>query len=163
MAKQKNNDLLATVAAVFCFFITFLHLLSLLSAFRFSSLLLPSLWLLLGLCLLTQKKNWLCVVAMLPLTVLIMLGAFTPLPTDSVGEWIKAVICNVLQPLGLAVTWVLLLLACIGNTTKVRRKLWLFPILLALPACILQSGATLPWAQFGVIVCMSIWLKPSAK
>ena len=61
MAKGKNNDLLPTLAGIFCLFVVFLMCLGMLGSKSFSlwSLLMPSLWLLLGLCLRTNRKNWL--------------------------------------------------------------------------------------------------------
>ena len=34
---------------------------------------------------------------------------------------------------------------------------------LVLPGCIWQHASTLPWAQFGMIACVTLWLKPAGK
>lgn len=163
MAKGKNNDLMATLGGVFCFFVVFLKLVPLLSAFSISGLLLPSLWLLLGLCLLMKKKNWLCVVGMLPLVIVTAQGIFSGLPMDSVQAFLQALLCNVLPAVGMVILWMFFFLHCISKAGKMRRELWFLPILLALPGCIWQSASTLPWAEFGMIACVSFWLKPAGK
>lgn len=163
MAKGKNNELMATLAGVFCFFVVFLKLVPLLASFSFSGLLLPSLWLLLGLCLLMKKKNWLCVVAMLPLVILTAQGIFSGLPMDSVQAFLQALLCRVLPAVGMVILWLFFFLCCIAKAGKLRRELWFLPILLVLPGCIWQSASTLPWAEFGMIACVSLWLKPAGK
>lgn len=163
MAKQKNNDLMATLAAMFCFFVVFLQCVSLLSAFSFGGLLLPSLWLIWGVFLLTKRKNWLCTIGFLPLMILSVRGAWAPLPTGSVEAFLQALLCSVLPAAGFAIMWLMLLLTGFQTATKLHRKLWLVPILLVLPGCVWQSANTLPWAQFGMIACTCVWLKPSGK
>lgn len=163
MAKGKNNELMATLGGVFCFFVVFLRLVPLLSAFSIPALLLPSLWLLLGLCLLTKKKSWLCLVAMLPLTILKVQSGCSSLPMDSVNAFLQALLCRVLPAIGMVVLWLLFFLCCIAKAGKLRRELWFLPILLVLPGCIWQSASTLPWAEFGMIACVTLWVKPVGK
>lgn len=163
MAKGKNNDLMPTLAGVFSLFAAFLYCLSLLQSFSLGGLLMPSLWLLLGLCLLTRKKNWLCVVGMLPLTILTAMGAWGTIPTGSVEVFLRAIFCTVLPAVGFVLLWILLLLACMQAGRKFRRSFWLFPILFMLPMCILQNQSALVWAQFGMVACTAFWIKPAGK
>lgn len=163
MAKGKNNELMSTLGGVFCFFVVFLRCISLLSAFSLPGLLLPSLWLLFGLCLLTKKKSWLCLIAMLPLVILTVQSAFGPLPMDSVKAFLQVLLCRVLPAVGFAVLWIFFFLHCIGKAGKMRREFWFLPIMLLLPGCIWQSASTLPWAEFGCVACVTMWLKPAGK
>lgn len=163
MAKGKNNELMAVLGGAFCFFVVFLRLVPLLSAFSLGGLLLPSLWLVLGLCLLMKKKNWLAVVGMLPLTILTVQSAVAPIPMDSVAAFSQALICRVFPAAGFLVLFVFMLLCCCHTAGKMRRELWFLPMVLVLPNCIWQYGATLPWAEFGMIACVTFWLKPAGK
>lgn len=163
MAKGTTKDMMPVVGGVFCFFVVFLRCLALLSSFSFSGLLLPSLWLLFGLCLMTKRKNWLCVVGMLPLVIITAQGMFTALPMGSVEELLKVLLCKTFPAAGFALLFVLLFLACVGKGAKMRRQLWLVPLLLTLPGCIWQYAGALYWAEFGVIACVGYWLKPAGK
>lgn len=163
MAKKKGNDLLPIIAGVFCFFVVFLRLISVMQSFQIQALLLPSLWLVWGLCLITKKKNWLCVVGMLPLAIVIVQGACAPISMASVEAFFQSLLCTVLPAVGFALLWVFFLLSCIPVAGKFRGKLWWLPILLVLPGCVWQSASALPWAEFGAIGCVSLWLKPSGK
>ena len=165
MAKGKNNELLPTLAGIFCVFVVFLMCLGMLGSKSFSlwSLLMPSLWLLLGLCLMTKRKNWLTLVGMLPLVILMVQGAWSPLPMGSVKGFLQALLCNVLPVVAFLVLFIFLFLSCLHTGGKFRREMWLLPIVLMLPNCIWQYASTIPWAQFGVVTCMTYWLKPAGK
>lgn len=163
MAKGKNNDLMATLGGVFCFFVTFLWLMLLFPLSGINALLIPSLWLLFGLCLMTKKKSWLCLAGMLPLVIVTAQGIFSGLPMDSVQAFLQALLCSVLPAVGMVILWMFFFLHCISKAGKMRRELWFLPILLVLPGCIWQSASTLPWAEFGMIACVSLWLKPAGK
>lgn len=165
MAKGKTNDLLPTLGGIFCFFVVFLKCLAMLggNSWRIGMLLMPSLWLLLGLCLMTKRKNWLVVVGMLPLVILMVQSAWAPLPMSSVKLFLNALVCTVLPAAGFVVLFVQLFLSCLQIAHKFRREMWLLPILLTLPGCIWQHGSTLVWAQLGVVVCVAFWLKPVGK
>ena len=165
MAKGKNSDLLPTLSGIFCFFIVFLMCIGMLSgsSWHLSMLLMPSLWLLLGLCLMTKRKNWFIVAGMLPLVILMVQGAWAPLPMTSVKYFLDALVCTVMPVAGFVVLFVLLFLSCLNIAAKFRREMWLMPILLILPNCIWQHGSTMVWAQLAVAGCMSFWLKPGGK
>ncbi len=163
MAKGKGNDLMPVIGGVFCFFVAFLQCMGFFSSFQISALLMPSLWLLFGLCLMTKRKNWLCVVGMLPLTILTAQGMFSALPTDSIDVFFRALLCNTLSALGFAVLFVLLFLACVSRGGSLRRKAWWLPLLLVLPGCIWQYAGALYWAQAGMIASVGYWIKPAGK
>lgn len=165
MAKGKSNDLMPTLGGIFCLFVVFLMCLGMLggSSWNLWMLLMPSLWLLLGLCLLTKRKNWLTVVGMLPLVILMIQGAWAPLPMHSVKMFLAALLCDVFPAAGFLVLFLFLFLSCLQTAGKFRREMWFLPILFALPSCIWQHASTIPWAQFGVVACVSIWLKPAGK
>lgn len=165
MAKGKNNDLLPTLAGIFCLFVVFLMCLGMLGsgAFRLWSLLMPSLWLLLGLVLMTKRKNWLTLVGMLPLVILIVQGAWALPSMSSVKLFLQDLLCNIFPAAAFVVVFVFLLLSSFQTGGKFRREMWMLPILLMLPRCIWQHASTIPWAQFGVVACMTCWLKPSGK
>lgn len=165
MARGNNKDLLPTLAGIFCFFVVFLRCLGMLGSSRWqiAMLLMPSLWLLLGLCLMLKGKKWLVLVGMLPLVILMVQGVWSPLPMDSVKQFLNALVCLVLPVAGFVVLFILLFLACLQTAQKFRREIWLLPILLLLPSCVWQHGSTLVWAQLGVVACMSFWLKPAGK
>lgn len=163
MAKERSNDLLPTLGGIFCLFVVFLRAMALLSSFSVQGLLIPSLWLLLGLCLMTRKKNWLTLVGMLPLTIITVQGAIAPIPLDSVAAFSQALVCRVFPAMGFLAIFLLLLLGCFHGAYKVRRELWFLPVVLTLPNCIWQYAATLPWAEFGMIACVTFWLKPRGK
>lgn len=165
MAKGKNNDLLPSMGGVFCFFVVFLYCMSILGAskWRIGMLLMPALWLLFGLCLLTKQKNWLVTVGMLPLVILIIQGAWALPSMDSVQRFLNDVLCNLFPAAGFLFLFVLMFLTCIQVGAKFRRELWFLPILLVLPGCIWQHASTMPWAQFGVVASVALWLKPAGK
>ena len=165
MAKGKNNDLLPTLAGIFCLFVVFLMCLGMLGSgsLRLQALLMPSLWLLLGLCLMTKRKNWLTLVGMLPLVILVVQGAWSVPNMNSVKLFLQDLLCNVFPAAAFVVLFVFLLLNCLQTGAKFRREMWLLPIALMLPKCIWQHSSTIPWAEFGVIACMTCWLKPSGK
>jgi hypothetical protein len=165
VAKGKNNDLLPTLGAVFCLFVVFLQCLGILggSTWKLSMLLLPALWLLLGLCLLSRRANWLLVVAYMPLVLLKVQGIWQPLPLDSVYLFVTTLLCDVFPASAFALLWIFLLLRCLHICNGFRRELWFLPILLMLPLCVWQHQNTLPWAQLGMIASVSLWLKPAGK
>lgn len=165
MAKGKNKELLPTLGAVFCLFVVFLQCLSILGAatWRLNMLLMPALWLLLGLCLLTRRANWLLVVAFLPLVILKLQDAWLLLPLNSVYLLVNVLLCDVFPAVAFALLWIFLLLYCLRVCGKLRRELWFLPILLLLPLCVWQHASTLPWAQLGMIASVSLWLKPAGK
>ena len=165
MAKGKNNDLMPTLAGIFCFFVVFLKCMSMLggSSWSIGVLLLPALWLLLGFVLMTKRKNWLTVVGMLPLVIVMVQGAWAPLPMHEVKAFVNAIVCRLLPVASFAVLFVLLLLSCMQKAGKFRREMWLIPILLLLPNCVWQHGSTMVWAEFGVVASMSFWMKPAGK
>ena len=165
MAKGKNNDLLPTLGGVFCFFVVFLQCLGILgaAAWRLNMLLMPALWLLLGLCLLTRRANWLLVAGFLPLVILKVQGAWLPLSMDSVYLLVNALLCDVFPAAAFVILFLYVLLHCLHAAGKFRRELWFLPILLLLPLCIWQYGSTMPWAQLGVIASVSFWIKPAGK
>ncbi len=165
MAKGKNNDLMPTLGGIFCLFVVFLQCMGMLSGstWRIGMLLLPSLWLLFGLCLLTKKKNWLVAVGMLPLVILTVQNAWAALPMSEVKLFLSALLCRVFPAVGFVVLFVLLLLACLQTAGKLRREIWFLPLLFVLPNCIWQYGSTLVWAQFGMVACVTFWLKPAGK
>lgn len=163
MAKKKDSGLLPILAGVFCFFVTFLKVIGLLSSFSIYALLPPALWLLCGLLLMTKQKNWLTMIGFLPVVILVVQSGWGAIPFDSLQAFVGAMLCRVLPAVGFALLWVLFLLNCIPAAPKMRRNLWWLPIVLVLPGCIWQSASTLPWAQLGVVVCLSIWLKPGKK
>lgn len=165
MAKGKNNDLMPTLAGIFSFFVVFLRCLSMLSgsSWRIGMLLMPSLWLLFGLCLMTKRKNWLTVVGMLPLVILTVQGAWAPIPMNEVKVFLSAVVCRILPAAAMVVLFVLLLLSCLQVAGKFRREMWLLPVLLLLPSCVWQHGSTMVWAELGVVASMAFWLKPAGK
>lgn len=162
MVKTKNNDLMATLAAIFCFIIAFLKTVPLLSAFQLTGLLMPCLWVLLGLCLLTKKKNWMSLIAMLPLVILSLGSVSWILSFSDLGAMLRSILCSMLPALSMALLWILFMLCCVGKSGG-RRKLWFIPILMMLPWCILEYGNTAAWAQLGVVAFLSIWLKPAGK
>lgn len=165
MAKDKSGGLLPTLGGVFCFFVVFLRCMAMLgaSSFHISMLILPSLWLLLGLCLMTKKKNWLTTVGMLPVVLLTVQSAWQALPMTSVEAFLNTLLCITLPAAGFVVLFVFMLLSCLHTGWKMRRELWFLPILLVLPGCVWQYAATLPWAQFGVVACVTFWVKPTGK
>ena len=165
MAKGKNNELLPTLSGIFCFFIVFLMCIGMLngSTWRLSMLLMPSLWLLFGLCLMAKRKNWLVVAGMLPLVILMVQGAWVPLPMGSVQQFLDALVCSVLPVAGFVVLFLLLFLSCLNVAVKFCREIWLMPILLVLPGCVWQHSASMVWAQLAVVGCMAFWLKPAGK
>lgn len=165
MAKGKSNDLLPTLGGVFCLFVVFLKCLGMLSgpSLRIGMLLMPALWLLLGLCLLTRRKNWLVTVGMLPLVILMIQGAWSPLPMNSVKLFLADLLCNVFPAAGFLMLFLFMLLACLHTGAKFRRELWFLPVLFVLPGCVWQYASTMPWAQFGMVVCVTFWLKPAGK
>lgn len=165
MAKGKTNDLLPALGGIFCLFVVFLRCLGILggSVWRLSMLLVPSLWLLLGLCLLTRKKNWLLVVGMLPLTILLVQGALGSVAMGNVQLFLNDLLCRILPAAGYFVLFLLAFLSCLNVGGKIRRELWFLPILFVLPGCIWQHANTLPWAQFGMVACVALWLKPAGK
>ena len=165
MAKGKNNGLLPTLGGVFCLFVVFLQCLGILdtSGWRLNMLLMPALWLLLGLCLLTRRANLLLVVGFLPLVILKAQGAWHPLPMGSVYLFVNALLCEVFPAVAFVLLFLCLLLSCLHIGGKFRRELWFLPILLMLPLCIWQHENTLPWAQLGMIASVSLWLKPAGK
>ena len=165
MAKTKNNDLFPVLAAVFCFFVVFLQCLGILgaSAWRLSMLLMPALWLLLGLCLLARRKNWLLVAGFLPLVILKVQSAWAPLSMNSVYLFVNSLLCDVFPAASFALLLLFVFLTCLGVCGKFRRELWFLPILLFLPLCVWQHENTLPWAQLGMIASVSLWLKPAGK
>lgn len=165
MAKGKSNDLLPTLGGVFSLFVVFLKCLSILggSAWRISMLLMPALWLVLGLCLLTRQKNWLVTAGMLPLVILMAQGAWRMPTMNSVSLFLNDLLCSILPAVGYVMLFVFMFLSCLHTASKFRRELWFLPILLVLPSCIWQHASTLPWAQFGMIACVSLWLKPAGK
>lgn len=163
MAKERNTGLLPMLGAIFCFFVVFMYCVTMLSSFSLGGLLMPALWLLLGFCLLTQKKSWLCVVGMLPLVILTVQSAWGPLALDSLKAFFNALLCGLMPALAFAFAWVYLLLACCGRCGKLRRGLWFLPMVLMLPACIISYTSILLWAKFGMIACVTFWLKPSGK
>lgn len=165
MAKAKNNDLFPTLGAVFCLFVVFLQCLGILgaSAWRLNMLLMPALWLLLGLCLLTRRKNWLVVAGLLPLVILKVQGAWAPLPMNSVYLFVNSLLCDVFPAASFVLLFIFAFLTCLGVCAKFRRELWFLPILLLLPLCVWQHESTLPWAQLGMISSVSLWLKPAGK
>lgn len=165
MAKGKSNDLLPTLGGVFSLFVVFLKCLGILggSAWRISMLLMPALWLLLGLCLLTRQKNWLVTVGMLPLVIVVVQGAWVPPAINSVSLFLSDLLCNILPAAGYVILFVFMFLTSLRTAGKFRRELWFLPILLVLPSCIWQHASTMPWAEFGMIASVSLWLKPAGK
>lgn len=163
MAKGNSNDTMPVLGGVFCFFVVFLNLLGLLSSFSIPALLMPALWLLLGLCLMTKKKSWLCVVGLLPLVILTIQSAWATIPTDSVEAFLNALLCRVFPAVGLTMLFVLMFLCAMGSATKFRRELWLVPIILALPECIWHYGSAVTWAEFGMVASVSYWIKPGGR
>lgn len=165
MAKGKSNDLLPTLGGVFSLFVVFLKCLGILggSAWRISMLLMPALWLLLGLCLLTRQKNWLVTVGMLPLVIVVVQGAWVPPAINSVSLFLSDLLCNILPAAGYVILFVFMFLTSLHTAGKFRRELWFLPILLVLPSCIWQHASTMPWAEFGMIASVSLWLKPAGK
>lgn len=165
MAKGKSNDILPVLGGVFSLFVVFLKCLGILgsSAWRINMLLVPALWLILGLCLLTRQKNWLVTAGMLPLVILVVQGAWSPPAMNSVSLFMNDLLCTILPAAGYAILFLILFLSCLHTANKFRRELWFLPILLVLPSCIWQHASTLPWAQFGMIACVSLWVKPSGK
>lgn len=165
MAKGRNNGLLPTLGAVFSFFVVFLQCLGILGSggWRLSMLLMPALWLLFGLCLLTRRANWLLVVAFLPLVILKVQSAWLPLSLNSVYLFVNALLCDVFPAAAFAMLFLFLLLSCLHICGRFRREAWFMPILFLLPLCIWQHESTLPWAQLGVIASVSLWLKPAGK
>lgn len=165
MAKEKSDGLLPSLGGVFCLFVVFLQCLGILgaSAWRIGMLLMPALWLLLGLCLLTKKKNWLVTVGMLPLVILMIQSAWAPLPMDSVKQFVEALLCNVFPAVGFLALFIFMFLTCLHTGGKFRRKLWFLPILFVLPGCVWQYASTMPWAQFGMVASVTFWLKPAGK
>ena len=165
MAKGKSNDLFPVLGGVFCLFVVFLQCLSILDSatWRLGMLLMPSLWLVLGLCLLTRKKNWLMVVGLLPLTILMAQNAWIPLVMTDVGIFLSIVLCTTFPAAGYVVLLIFTILSCLHTGGKIRRELWFLPILFVLPGCVWQHASTLPWAQFGMVACLSLWLKPAGK
>ena len=165
MAKGKSNDLLPTLGGVFCLFVVFLMCLGILggSAWRLGMLLMPSLWLLLGLCLLTRRKNWLTVVGMLPLVILTVQGAWAMPSVNSVSLFLSDLLCSLLPAAGYVVLFLFMCLSCLHIAVKFRRELWFLPVLLVLPGCIWQHASAMPWAEFGMVACVTFWLKPAGK
>ena len=165
MAKKKNMEALRTLGGIFCLFVVFLNCLSLLGSLpiRLSSLLLPSLWLLLGVCLMTTRKNWLIVVGLLPLTILMVQQAAFPLPLDDLTALVHALLGRLLPGIGYGVLLLLVLLPAAHTAVGLRRSIWWMPMLLVLPSCILQHTSALVWAQFGMIACVSLWFKPAGR
>lgn len=165
MAKQKNNGLLPTLSGVCCLFVVFLQCMGILDAsvWRLNLLLMPALWLLLGLCLLTRRNNLLLVVGFLPLVILKVQGVWHPLPLGSVNLFVNALLCDVFPAAAFALLFLIVLLSCLHICGKFRREVWCLPILLMLPLCIWQYENTLPWVQLGMIAGVSLWLKPAGK
>ena len=165
MAKSKSNGLMPTLAGVFCFFVVFLQCLGIMdaAAWRLNMLLTPALWLLLGLCLLARRQNWIVLLGMFPLTFLEARGAWAPLPTGSSYLFVNAVLCDVFPALALVVLFLCVLLTCLHIGGSFRRDVWLLPVLLMVPCCIWQHDSTLPWAQLGAVACMTLWYKPARK
>lgn len=165
MAKGKNSDLLPALGGVFCLFVVFLRCLGILGAAtcQLCMLLMPALWLLLGLCLLTRRKNWLVAAGMLPLAIATVQSACTPLPMQSVYLFVNALLCDVFPAAAFALLFVFVFLSCLHTGARFRRELWFLPVLLMLPLCIWQYENTLPWAQLGMIACVSLWMKPAGK
>lgn len=165
MAKGKNSGLLPTLGGIFCLFVVFLQCLGFLSAsaWRLNMLLMPALWLLVGLCLLVGRNKWLLVVGYLPLVILKAQGVWRPVPMDSVSVFANAMLCEVFPAVAFVLLFVILLLSCLHICGRFRREVWFLPILLILPLCIWQYQNTLPWAQLGMITCVSLWLKPAGQ
>lgn len=165
MAKGKNQELMPTLGSVFSLFVVFLQCLGILNAavWRLNLLLMPALWLILGLCLLTRRKNWLLVAGLLPLTIVKTQSAWMPLPMNSVYLFVNVLLCELFPAVAFVVLLIFALMTCLRIGGKFRRELWFLPILLMLPLCIWQHEATLPWAQLGTIACVSLWLKPAGK
>ena len=165
MAKGKNNDLMPALAGIFCFFIVFLKCLAMLggSTWKLNMLLMPALWLLLGLCLMVKGKKWLALAGMLPLTILMVQSVLGPLAMGSVQVFLSQLVCSILPAVSFVVLFLLLFLACVNTGYSLRREMWLVPILLTLPGCIWQHGSTLVWAQLGVVACITLWIRPAGK
>lgn len=165
MAKGKSNELLPTLGGMFSLFVVFLKCLGILGGFawRISMLLVPALWLLLGLCLLTRQKNWLVTVGMLPLVIVVVQSAWIPPAMNSVSLFLNDLLCHILPAAGYALLFLFMLLTSLHIATGLRRELWFLPILMVLPSCIWQYASTMPWAEFGMIASVSFWLKPTGK
>lgn len=165
MAKKNNREMLPTLGGIFCLFVVFLRCLSLISSWpiRLNALLLPSLWLLLGVCLMTNRKNWLVVLGLLPLTILMLQQSLGPLPTGNVGGFVSALLERLFPGIGFAALLLLAVLTSARIALGFRRSIWWIPMFLMLPSCVIQYGSALSWAQFGMIACVSLWLKPSGR
>ncbi len=164
MAKARNRELLPMLAGIFSLFLTFQQICGFIGAkWSWGMLLMPALWLLLGLCLLLQKEDWLTLVALLPVTLLIAQGAWTPLPLDSLKVLVMKLLNTVLPAVSYVVLFVLMLLHCMNKAAKFRRTLWYLPMILMLPGCVMSYSSAVVWAQFGMVTCISLWAKPARK
>lgn len=165
MAKGKNYDLLPALAGIFCFFIVFLKCLGMLggSSWNLNMLLMPALWLLLGLCLMVKGKKWLVLAGMLPLAVIMVQNVWAPLHLGSVQVFLSQLVCGILPAISFVVLFLLLFLAWVNTGYSLRREMWMLPILLTLPGCIWQYGSSEIWAQLGVVTCITLWVKPAGK
>ena len=165
MAKGKSAPIFPTLGGVFCLFVVLLQCLSILesSVWRLSMLMMPALWLVLGVCLLICPRNWLATVAMLPLVILTVQGVWAPLSMNSVTLFVNSLLCDLLPAAGYVILFLFMFLASFRAAFQLRRELWFLPILLVLPGCIWQHASTMPWAQFGMIASVALWAKPAGK
>lgn len=165
MAKRNNIEMLPTLGGIFALFVVFLNCLSIIGRWpiRLSALLLPSLWLVVGVCLMTTRKNWLVVLGLLPLTILMLQQSLGALPLSDVRAFVTALLGKLLPGVGFAVLLFFTVLTSARAAVGVRRSIWWIPMALVLPSCILQYSSAMLWAQFGMIACVSLWLKPSGR
>ena len=165
MAKKNHNEILPTIGGVFSLFVVLLYCLNMLFPLniRLGALLQPSLWLILGVCLMSTRKLWILVVGLLPLTIVVMQQSFGALPLTDVNLFVRSLICKWMPGIGFGALFILALLTATHVSVGFRRSIWWLPILLILPSCILQHGSTLPWAQFGAIASIALWLKPAGR
>lgn len=165
MAKKRNRDILPTLGGIFALFVVFNQCIAMVMSLsiRLQALLLPSLWLVLGTCLMTSQKSWVTVLGLLPLSILMVSQSVSPLPMADAQAFVNALLSRTLPGVAFGILFVLALLNAARIAVGVRRSLWLVPVLLFLPACILQNNSALLWAQFGAILSVSLWLKPAGR
>lgn len=165
MVKNRNRDILPTLGGIFALFVVFNQCISMVMSLsiRLQALLLPSLWLVLGACLLTSRQSWVTVLGLLPLSILMVSQSISPLPMTDAQAFVNAILSRTLPGIAFGLLLVLALLAAACIAVGIRRKMWIVPVLLFLPACILQNNSALLWAQFGTILSVSLWLKPAGR
>lgn len=165
MAKNRNRDILPTLGGIFAMFVVFNQCIGMVMSLsiRLQALLQPSLWLVLGACLLTSRKSWVTVLGLLPLSILMLSQSISPLPMTDAQAFVRTLLGCTLPGIGFGFLFLQALLTAARICVGIRRKMWIVPVLLFLPACILQNNSALLWAQFGAILSVSLWLKPAGR